>query len=555
MVIFLGLIHVVTASLKFPTCSRDAPVELSDFQHTAYSHMDALLRGSSDNRSCGPFFNDFRYKDFDQFLDHERHIRQKAVKGAMLHAWHNYEDVAFGFDAIKPVSGRGDNNWGGLGMTLVDALDTLLVMKMDDEYRRALAWVQDHLHFDKNLNVNTFETTIRLLGGLLSAFSLSNDTVLLDKAEDLGKRLTLAFSKRPGGLPYSDVNLGTGATKDGSGISALAEVYTPLEWHALANLRDCSFATGVNRAYQLLSNANDVRRNGIITNSVQSSGRGQSGSKSSFGARGDSFYEYELKMYLWSNGKDTANREAYDAFLKEFPRFVKKVGDKMLGVVELTGRSATPKMDHLACFLPGSFALDHMYGNASFTGYQEWSHGMTHLCYHMYNRTASFLAPEITILDDTELVDDTGSMHYILRPETMESLFLMSVAAYHDNVANDHEEPQPAALHIGKEKLRQLEYENWGWNIFMAFQRKTRTRFGYASVENVQRERVQLRDDTPSFFFAETLKYSYMLFEPKCDAKALLDKFILTTEAHFIPRSDDRCTETRKFLRGSGYRD
>ena len=38
------------------------------------------------------------------------------------------------------------------------------------------------MNIKPNVDVNLFETTIRVLGGLLSAYHLSNDEVFLDKA-------------------------------------------------------------------------------------------------------------------------------------------------------------------------------------------------------------------------------------------------------------------------------------------------------------------------------------------------------------------------------------
>lgn len=39
-----------------------------------------------------------------------------------------------------------------------------------------------HLHFDVNRDVNLFEVTIRVLGGLLSIYHLSDDRMYLEKA-------------------------------------------------------------------------------------------------------------------------------------------------------------------------------------------------------------------------------------------------------------------------------------------------------------------------------------------------------------------------------------
>jgi len=46
----------------------------------------------------------------------------------------------------------------------------------------AREWVAHNLSFTRDAFVSTFETTIRVLGGLLSAYHLSQDRVFLDKA-------------------------------------------------------------------------------------------------------------------------------------------------------------------------------------------------------------------------------------------------------------------------------------------------------------------------------------------------------------------------------------
>jgi hypothetical protein len=94
--------------------------------------------------------------------------RRYHVKKAMQFAWAGYEKYAFGMDEIKPASMRGENGWGGFGTTLVDSLDTLWLMDMKDEFRRARDWVRDSLDNNRFRMVSFFETTIRSLGGLLS---------------------------------------------------------------------------------------------------------------------------------------------------------------------------------------------------------------------------------------------------------------------------------------------------------------------------------------------------------------------------------------------------
>ena len=63
--------------------------------------------------------------------------------------------------------------WFNLGLTLVDSLDTLLIMGLRDEFLEARNWVESSLAVNPDVDVNLFETTIRVLGGLLASFHLS----------------------------------------------------------------------------------------------------------------------------------------------------------------------------------------------------------------------------------------------------------------------------------------------------------------------------------------------------------------------------------------------
>ena len=146
----------------------------------------------------------------------EAHAREVAtrVRTEFLHAWTNYEKYAWGHDALKPLS-KTPHDWYGqsLLMTPVDALDTLILMKLDDEAAKAKELILKDLSFDRDVYVKNFEITIRLLGGLLSSYQLTNDKRLLDLAEDLGNRLLPVFNS-PTGLPYVYVNLRTGKVRD-----------------------------------------------------------------------------------------------------------------------------------------------------------------------------------------------------------------------------------------------------------------------------------------------------------------------------------------------------
>src|SRR4051812_28418306 len=111
----------------------------------------------------------------------------------------------------------------GLGWIIIDALDTMILMNSTSRLQHAREWLSTSLTWDQDQDVNTFETTIRMLGGLLSAHYLSSEyptlaplaeddegapgeDLYLEKARDLADRLLSAFES-DSGIPYASVNL------------------------------------------------------------------------------------------------------------------------------------------------------------------------------------------------------------------------------------------------------------------------------------------------------------------------------------------------------------
>lgn len=64
-----------------------------------------------------------------------------------------------GDDEYHPISHAGSNltQAGGIGYTVADSIDTMIIMGLEDEYQRARAWVADKLSFERDGNFNTFE--------------------------------------------------------------------------------------------------------------------------------------------------------------------------------------------------------------------------------------------------------------------------------------------------------------------------------------------------------------------------------------------------------------
>jgi len=484
---------------------------------------------------CPPFSR--ACASFLDWQQEESLLRQKFIKGRTAQVWKNYEQRAWGFDELQPKSGKGIDNWGSLGVTLVDTMDTLWLMGLQDEFDRAVEWVRTELNYDVDTNLNAFEASIRSLGGLLAAYSLSGETVLLDKAEDLGNRLLRAHS--PGArLPCSDVNLQTGKAEAQAGFVALSEVYTPVEYKVLSEYtRDCGAAEAVEGVLNNVNKTMDLTRFGlapILLDFFTALPYPTRGNKVALGARGDSFYEYLLKEWLWQDRTDDFVRQVYDAFLSTLEESLVTRSRGPLGnwtaILEVTypHPSVIPKMDHLVCFLPGVLALDFLSSEAYPDSYErvgvskmrdslQLAEELAATCMEMYDRMETGLAPEITRLNSEGFEDDSGSMHNLLRPETVESLFILWRTT-HD-----------------------WKYREQGWRIMMAFEKFSRVQFGYSGIRDVSSVPVVHDDAMPSFFTAETMKYLYLLFSD--DSLLPLTDWVFTTEAHpvRVVRGGSRC--------------
>ncbi|KAJ3493767.1 hypothetical protein NLJ89_g10944 [Agrocybe chaxingu] len=165
------------------------------------------------------------------------------VREAFKHAWTGYKEKAFPHDELASVSGGYTDKYNGWSVTLFDSLDTMWIMGMQEEFADAA----DHY-------AGFFETTIRYLGGILSAYALSSEPELKRLADELGQILLPAFDGTESGLPAYSVNVETGAVKSDGGKNTVlfAEATScQLEFKYLAKI------TGKKEYYQKVQKAMD----------------------------------------------------------------------------------------------------------------------------------------------------------------------------------------------------------------------------------------------------------------------------------------------------------
>jgi hypothetical protein len=409
------------------------------------------------------------------------------VRREFLHAWEGYRRYAWGHDELNPLS-RSPHDWYGepLLMTPVDALDTMLLMGLEAEAKQARELVAGSLRFDRDLSVKGFEITIRLLGGLLSAYQMTADDRLLALAADLGQRLAPSFES-PTGLPYMYVNLKTGKTSGAR--TNPAEIGTlVLELGTLARLtKTPALYDKPKRALLELHRRRSAL--GLVGDELDVESGEWTGRTSHLGGGIDSYYEYLLKCQRLFDDADCGrmwreSRPALDRHLADEGRQGLWYGEADMR----TGRRIATRYGALQAFFPAVLAMDGDLGRArrlQDSGFRMWGlHGV-----------------EPESIDYAAMrVERPG---YELRPEIMESAYYLH-----------HYTGDPRYLEMGRTFLADLV-------------RNCRTEAGYAVLRSVVTK--QQGDRMPSYFLAETLKYLYLLFEP---AALDFDAVVFNTEAH-----------------------
>ncbi len=428
---------------------------------------------------------------------------RERIRSMFDHGYSSYMSHAFPEGDLNPLSCRGEpfDLIKIPLVTLIDSLDTLVIMGNHSEFRRAVSRVSEfYSSFDQDVNVSVFETTIRVMGGLLSAHLMAidenigiyDDEVydgnLLLLAEDLGERLLPAFQTNTG-IPYGTVNLRYGVPRGETEIASTAGAGSlVVEFGVLSSL------TGKRKfgdaAYGAMKALFDRRSSiGLLGKHIHTDTGRWFESVSGIGSNSDSFYEYLLKAYLLFRRKELYGMfsDAY-ASIKKFVQ----VGDWFSDVDMFNGKLRRNRVENLHAFWPGMEATLGFSGRGARqlnSFYSVWT-------------SLGYLPEEF---DNVEWEKGKSSMHpyYPLRPELIESTYM---------------------------QYRTTRDRSWlaAGLVFVDSLEQTRTPCGFASVSNM--ESMELADQMPSFFLSETLKYLYLLFD---EDNFVHDRaYIFSTEAH-----------------------
>jgi mannosyl-oligosaccharide alpha-1,2-mannosidase len=427
------------------------------------------------------------------------------------------------------------NNWGA---SAVDALSTALIMEQKDIVNQIIDYIPTIDYYNSSSDVSLFETTIRYLGGMISGYDLlsgpladladneTNVEALLEQSKNLANALSYAF-ETPSGVPYNSLTFNNrGNTGSNNGLATVGTLV--LEWVRLADLTgNSTYAELTEKAESYLLNPSPPSSEpfpGLLGMDIDPKTGEFLDARGGWVGGADSFYEYLIKMYIYDPERYSTYRDrwilAVDSTIEHLTSHPAPRPD-LTFVAQYDNQNIKLVSEHLACFDGGNFILGGQVLDKQ--EYIDYGLELVNGCHETYIATATGIGPEVfgwdsasVPADQTAFFNRTGfyitNAGYQLRPEVMESFY------YAYRATGD------------------TKYQEWAWDAFLDINSTTRVGSGYSSIRNVNVEGGGgFTDFQESFWFAEVLKYSYLIHAPEADWQIGKDgenKWVYNTEAH-----------------------
>jgi mannosyl-oligosaccharide alpha-1,2-mannosidase len=516
----------------------------------------------------------------------KREKRRIAVRDEFRHTWDSYREFAWAQDELRPVTAEGGESFGGWGATLVDSLDTLWIMGLRGEFYEAVEAVAS-IDFGKtNLTtISVFETTIRYLGGLLSAFDMSQEQVLFKKAVQLGEMLYRAFDTT-NNTPLGWLHVENTKKEDRNTFPAENNICfaclgsLTMEFTRLAQITsDNKYYDAVARISILMDRVQDTTKIPGLWPTMANAAKEEFNQSRYFsiGALADSTYEYFPKMHALLGGVEPVYQKMYHdsaAMMDKYMLFRPMVpdvahGEDLLLCGDAFARTEDevrldPTMQHLTCFIGGMFGLAGRLFSDPY--HVDLGAKLTKGCIYAYAAMPTGVMPETfdmlpcdsrTSCPWNQTAWEEGTMRnygskyilkigdalerhnippgftnirdkrYLLRPEAIESVFIMW------RITGDQ------------------QYLDDAWDMFTSVVAASHTPYANGQVLDVtyaplkapgrgyqpsnsltgpSTREENIENKMESFWTAETLKYFYLIFS-RPDMISL-DDWVFNTEAH-----------------------
>ncbi|EJD51249.1 glycoside hydrolase family 47 protein [Auricularia subglabra TFB-10046 SS5] len=462
-------------------------------------------------------------------LPEDAAANRDAVVKLFKDAYNTYKEHAWGHDELAPASKKGIDGRNGWGATIVDALGTAKIMGLDDVYDEGVEFAKniDFSSSKTSDTVSVFETTIRYLGGLLSAYELGGkkDEGLVRKAQEVADKMAYAWVG-DNAAPYNQMDFGANTPKvDATSIAEAGTLI--LEWHRLSDYTgNSTYRELADKTMRLIATSEDTLLPGLAGQCINPTTSQFDCKRITWGASSDSYFEYLIKYARFTNNEDKL-------WVNTWKTAIDSTRKHLIKESTVGGHTFTADMDdegriryigsHLGCFAGGNFIMGgRLLDDDSIV---ETGLKLTDGCLATYD-SATGIGPEYFAYksadgdftgkdrsqDDDAFYDEHGwyvhdrLSYYDLRPEVMESNF------YAWRATGDKKYYDQAA-----EFVKNLA-------------KHTAVNGANGGIRDVRKTDSDFIDLTESFFFAEVLKYLYLTFD---DPKNFsLDEWVFNTEAH-----------------------
>ncbi|KIK68490.1 glycoside hydrolase family 47 protein [Collybiopsis luxurians FD-317 M1] len=437
---------------------------------------------------------------------------QAEIKQMFSDSYNAYRKYAFGHDDLLPVSASFSDGRNGWGASIVDALPTMYIMGFNDFFEEALNYTQT-IDFSESQVVETvsvFETTIRYVGGLLSAYELSGKRyqVFVDKAKQVADKMAYAWRTYPNQtIPFGEIWFNNNsAVVDTSNIAEAGTL--DIEWSRLSlytnNQTYTQLTEGSVRSIAKLA----TPLPGLAPQGIDPSTNTFVGNYLTWGGGSDSYFEYLIKYARITNANDDLAdtwHAAVDSSIQNMAR--RSTVGNHLYISDWDDGELIHVGSHLECFHGGNWIYGgHLLNNQTIINY---GLDLVDACWNTYASTATGIGPEVFFFLANDEFNGNGqpstqaqqqfynehgfwitASDYILRPEVLESNF------YAFRTTGDTKYLDRAASAVVS--LKKYLPQKSG---------------GFAGLNDVDNPKGGFIDDQESFWFAEVLKYLYLTFD------------------------------------------
>jgi mannosyl-oligosaccharide alpha-1,2-mannosidase len=358
---------------------------------------------------------------------------------------------------------------------------------------------------------SVFEIVIRHLGGFLTAYQLTSDELFLNRALEIGEVILPLFKSTGLFLTYGQFDRDEAGRTVASGVGRpevlLSDIGSiQLEFYTLSMLSgDMRFAKRASKVHKLLFQHFPGR--GLYPERIDSDTWNAERNTFSIDAMSDSFYEYLIKTWILTNNTLPLLLTKYLKTTEDIERvLLQRIAEHNWSyVTRLVGGRLDHKMTHLATFAAGMLALGSVGVNPRAIEHLQLADELLETYVRLYEVQQTGLMPECVDFHRRE-VPNVCDPIYSLRPETVESLFVMY-------------------RFTGLQK-----YRDYAWRIFERIEKHCRLPFGYSGIKDVRESRPRYTNEMDSYFLAETLKYLYLIFSPS--ELLPLGEWVFNTEGH-----------------------